>query len=220
MRNGAVCYGAGAGTAIINGVSLGLMSKIRRGRVGIVAASGSGLQEVAVLVHNMGEGVSQAIGTGGHDLREKIGGIMFLQAIDYLTNDPETEVVVMVSKPPHPSVAKKIYENLPPNKPAVIFFLGGNAEEIKAAGAYAPKTLEEAAIMAVDLVNGRTPVEKDIVAEDKAAFAVLAAEEKGKLAPPQKYMRGLFCGGTHSEEAVTFSRHLSRTCIPILPSEK
>ena len=65
-----------------------------------------------MLVHNMGEGVSQAIGTGGHDLREKIGGIMFLQAIDYFTNDPETEVVVMVSKPPHPSVAKKIYENL------------------------------------------------------------------------------------------------------------
>lgn len=202
-EKGLFVMGPGAGTAVINGVSLGLMSKIRRGRVGIVAASGSGLQEVAVLVHNMGEGVSQAIGTGGHDLREKIGGIMFLQAIDYLTNDPETEVVVMVSKPPHPSVAKKIYENLPPNKPTVIFFLGGNAEEIKAAGAYAPKTLEEAAIMAVDLVNGRTPVEKDIVAEDKAAFAVLAAEEKGKLAPPQKYMRGLFCGGTHSEEAVT-----------------
>ena len=136
-------------------------------------------------------------------LREKIGGIMFLQAIDYFTNDPETEVVVMVSKPPHPSVAKKIYENLPKNKPSVIFFLGGNAEEIKAAGAYAPRTLEEAAIMAVDLVNGRIPADKDIVAEDKAAFAKLAGEEKARLAPAQKYMRGLFCGGTHSEEAVT-----------------
>lgn len=202
-EKGLFVMGPGAGTAVINGVSLGLMSKIRRGKVGIVAASGSGLQEVAVLVHNMGEGVSQAIGTGGHDLREKIGGIMFLQAIDYFTNDPETEVVVMVSKPPYPSVAKKIYANLPKNKPSVIFFLGGNAEEIKAAGAYAPKTLEEAAIMAVDLVNGRTPADRDIVAEDKAALLSLAAEQRVKLAPEQKYMRGLFCGGTHSEEAVT-----------------
>lgn len=202
-EKGLFVMGPGAGTAVINGVSLGLMSKIRRGKVGIVAASGSGLQEVAVLVHNMGEGVSQAIGTGGHDLREKIGGIMFLQAIDYFTNDPETEVVVMVSKPPHPSVASKIYANLPKNKPSVIFFLGGDAEEIKAAGAYAPKTLEEAAIMAVDLVNGRTPVVRDIVAEDKKAFAELAKAEKAKLGADQKYLRGLFCGGTHSEEAVT-----------------
>ena len=57
--------------------------------------------------------------------------------------------------------------------------------------------------MAVDLVNGRVPADKDIVAEDKAAFAKRAEEEKAKLAPAQKYMRGLFCGGTHSEEAVT-----------------
>ena len=202
-EKGLFVMGPGAGTAVVNGVSLGLMSKVRRGRIGIVAASGSGLQEVAVLVHNMGEGNSQAIGTGGHDLREKIGGIMFLQAIDYFSNDPETEVVVMVSKPPHPSVAKKIYENLPGNKPSVIFFLGGNADEIKAAGAYAPRTLEEAAIMAVDLARGRKPAERDIVAVDKAELAALAAAEKEKLAPTQKYMRGLFCGGTHSEEAVT-----------------
>ena len=133
------------------------MSKVRPGRIGIVAASGSGLQEVAVLVHNYGAGISQAIGTGGHDLSEKVGGIMFLQAMDYFTNDPDTDVLVLVSKPPHPTTAKKIYANLPKNKPVVIFFLGGDAEEIKAAGAYAPKTLEEAAIMAVELAKGGKP---------------------------------------------------------------
>lgn len=202
-EKGLFVMGPGAGTAVINNISLGLMSKVRPGKVGIVAASGSGLQEVAVLVHNMGEGISQAIGTGGHDLREKVGGIMFLQAMDFFANDPETEVLVLVSKPPHPSVAKKIYANLPKNKPVVIFFLGGDAAEIEAAGAYAPKTLEEAAIMAVELVRGGKPEKKDIVEEDKKAFAALAAAERAKLAAGQKYMRGLFCGGTHSEEAVT-----------------
>ena len=202
-EKGLFVMGPGAGTAVINGCSLGLMSKVRRGKVGIVAASGSGLQEVAVLVHNMGEGISQAIGTGGHDLSEKVGGIMFLQAMDFFASDPETEVLVLVSKPPHPSTAKKIYANLPKNKPVVIFFLGGDAEEIRAAGAYAPQTLEEAASMAVELVRGKKPAIRDIVAEDKAAFAPLAAAERAKLAPEQRWLRGLFCGGTHSEEAVT-----------------
>lgn len=202
-KKGLFVMGPGAGTAVINNLSLGLMSKVRPGRVGIVAASGSGLQEVAVLVHNYGAGISQAIGTGGHDLSEKVGGIMFLQAMDYFANDPNTDVLVLVSKPPHPTTAKKIYANLPKNKPVVIFFLGGNAAEIQAAGAYAPKTLEEAAIMAVELAKGNKPEIKDIVAEDKTAFATLAATEKAKLSPNQKYLRGLFCGGTHSEEAVT-----------------
>lgn len=202
-ERGLFVMGPGAGTAVINNISLGLMSKVRPGRVGIVAASGSGLQEVAVLVHNYGAGISQAIGTGGHDLSAKVGGIMFLQGIDYLSNDPDTDVLVLVSKPPHPDVARRIYAALPKNKPVVIFFLGGDAAEIRAAGAYAPRTLEEAAQMAYELVSGRKPALRDAVAEDRAALAPLAAAEKAKLAPGQKYLRGLFCGGTHSEEAVT-----------------
>jgi FdrA protein len=203
QEKGLFVMGPGAGTAVINNISLGLMSKVRPGKVGIVAASGSGLQEVAVLVHNYGAGISQAIGTGGHDLSEKVGGIMFLQSIDYLANDPETNVIVLVSKPPHPTTARKIYMALPKNKPVVIFFLGGNASEIKAAGAYAPKTLEEAAQMAFELTNGRRPSEIDVVAADKVALASVATAEKAKLRKGQKYLRGLFCGGTHSEEAVT-----------------
>ncbi|NCC68614.1 MAG: FdrA family protein [Clostridia bacterium] len=200
---GLFVMGPGAGTAVINNTSLGLMSKVRPGKIGIVAASGSGLQEVAVLVHNYGEGISQAIGTGGHDLSVKVGGIMFLQGLDYLAGDPETDVIVLVSKPPHPDVARKIYAALPKNKPVIIFFLGGDAAEIKAAGAYAPRTLEEAAQMAVSLAGGKKPEEGDVVKVDKVALSPLASDEKAKLAASQKYLRGLFCGGTHSEEAVT-----------------
>lgn len=202
-RKGLFVMGPGAGTAVINGLSVGLMSKVRSGRIGIVAASGSGLQEVAVIIHQLGAGISEAIGVGGHDLSEKVGGIMFMQAIDYFSSDPGTDVLVLVSKPPHPETARKIYASLPKDKPCVIFFLGGDAREIRAAGAYAPQTLEEAAVMAVCLHNGKEPDCGDSVAAAKAELSRIAEEERSKLAPGQKYLRGLFCGGTHSEKAVT-----------------
>lgn len=194
--------GPGCGTAVINGVSLGLMSEIRRGHVGIVGASGSGIHEIAMLTHRYGEGVSQAIGTGGRDLSKEVGGITMLQGIEYLSQDPETKVIVLVSKPPHPDTCKKIYASLPKNKPVVIFFLGGKPEEIRAAGAYAPETLEQAAQMAVALARGEKVEDKGCVEEIIEELRPMAAEERAKIAPSQKYMRGLFCGGTHSEEVV------------------
>lgn len=207
-EKGLFVMGPGAGTAVVNGLSIGLMSKIRRGRIGIVAASGSGLQEVAVLVHQLGEGISQAIGVGGHDLSQKVGGIMFLQAMDYFASDPDTEVLVLVSKPPHPDTARKIYAALPKDKPCVVFFLGGDREEIRRAGAYAPASLEEAAQMAVCLLRGEEPAGGDYLRRATAELAESAAAERSRLSPEQKYLRGLFCGGTHSEEAVTLLKGL------------
>ena len=207
-EKGLFVMGPGAGTAVVNGLSIGLMSKVRRGRIGIVAASGSGLQEVAVLVHQLGEGISQAIGVGGHDLSRKVGGIMFLQAMDYFASDPDTEVLVLVSKPPHPDTARKIYAALPKDKPCVVFFLGGDREEIRRAGAYAPASLEEAAQMAVCLLRGEEPAGGDYLRRATAELAESAAAERSRLSPEQKYLRGLFCGGTHSEEAVTLLKGL------------
>lgn len=213
-QKGLFVMGPGAGTAVVNGLSIGLMSKVRKGRIGIAAASGSGLQEVAVLVHQLGEGISQAIGVGGHDLSQKVGGIMFLQALDYFASDPDTEVIVLVSKPPHPDTAKKIYAALPKDKPCVVFFLGGDRNEISKAGAFAPASLEDAAVMAVDLLRGRQPAAGDYTSRVKDELAGLAAAERARLSPEQKYLRGLFCGGTHSEEAVT----LLKGCVTRLHS--
>lgn len=196
--------GPGAGTAVIDGVSIGLMSKLRRGNIGIVAASGSGLQEVAILVHRAGLGISQAIGTGGRDLSQAVGGSMMLRSMDLLKNDPDTDVIVLVSKPPFPDTTTKIFNKIKEiSKPVVVFFLGGDPKQIREAGAYAPATLEEAAIMACALAKGEQVVDTDYVADCKAELMALAQEEKKKLAAGQKYFRGLFCGGTHSEEAVT-----------------
>lgn len=86
---------------------------MRRGNIGIVGASGTGSRELSVRIHEFGGGVSQLIGTGGRDLSEKIGGLMMLDAIGMLENDPQTEIIVLISKPPAPAVARKVLERAP-----------------------------------------------------------------------------------------------------------
>src|SRR5207237_4966074 len=86
--------GPDCGTAILNGVGLGFANVVRRGRIGLVGASGTGLQEVSVLLHQAGEGVSQAIGTGGRDLHDDVGAITTLHALRLLAQDPGTERIV------------------------------------------------------------------------------------------------------------------------------
>lgn len=202
-EKGLLVMGPGAGTAVLDNVSIGLMSKVRPGNVGIVAASGSGLQEVAVLVHAYGLGISQAIGTGGRDLSKEVGGSTMLQGMTLLEDDPGTDVLVLVSKPPHPDTAQKIYARVKEyKKPVVIFFLGGDRDEIEASGAYYAATLENAAHIAVTLANGKTPENHDCVSSSKAELEAKAQEQRGRLDSKQKYLRGLFCGGTHCEEAV------------------
>ncbi|MGI6777062.1 MAG: acyl-CoA synthetase FdrA [Acetivibrionales bacterium] len=202
-EKGLLVMGPGCGTSVINNISIGLMSKVRRGSIGIVGASGSGIHEIAVLVHRYGFGISQAIGTGGRDLSREIGGSTMLQGIEYLEQDKNTKVIVLVSKPPHPETTKKIIEKIKHcNKPVVVFFLGGDPQQVTDAGAFSAATLEEAAKIAVDLVQGKGIENTDYVCYCKNELAEFAAKEKAKLKPEQKYMRGLFCGGTHSEEAV------------------
>ena len=94
--------GPDCGTAIIGGVPLGFANVVRRGAIGAIAASGTGLQQVTCLIDRWGEGISQAIGTGGHDLRAEVGGITMLQGLEALAADPATRVIVLISKPPHP----------------------------------------------------------------------------------------------------------------------
>ena len=109
-EKGLLMMGPDCGTAIINGAALCFGNAVRRGNIGIVGASGTGSQELSVRIHEFGGGVSQLIGTGGRDLSEKIGGLMMLDAIGMLENDPQTEIIVLISKPPAPAVARKVLE--------------------------------------------------------------------------------------------------------------
>jgi FdrA protein len=105
---GLLFMGADCGTAIIDGVALGFANAVRRGPVGIVGASGTGIQEVSCLLDAAGVGVSHAIGVGGRDLSAAVGGLMTRAALELLAADPGTERIIVISKPPDPEVAAAI----------------------------------------------------------------------------------------------------------------
>ena len=105
---GLLVMGPDCGTAMIGGMGLAFANKIRHGPIGIVAAAGTGLQQVASRIHQLGSGITFGIGTGGRDLTEKVGAITYLMALDALIRDPDTRVIVLVSKPPSPKVAEEV----------------------------------------------------------------------------------------------------------------
>lgn len=188
--------GPDCGTAIINGVGLCFANEVRRGSIGIVAASGTGAQEISVLVDTFGGGVSQLIGVGGRDLSQEVGGIMLLDGLMALDADPETKVIILLSKTPAPSVAQKIYDRVPEiSKPVVICFINGDEDDITKSGARYAKTTKRAALQAV-ILSG---VPEDMI-DQHTLNLPLIDEIKAKLSDEQQYVRGLFCGGTVCQE--------------------
>jgi len=189
---GLLLMGPDCGTAIVNGVPLAFANAVNRGDIGIVAAAGTGLQEVSSLISNQGAGISQAIGTGGRDVKKEVGGIMFLEGLKALIQDAATRTIVLISKPPHESVLKKIGKALKGvRKPVIAVFLGADEETVRRYGVTPAPTLEEAALMACQALP--RPVLTEV------------GQEFGKN---QKYIRGLFSGGTFCTEAQVIFRDL------------
>jgi succinyl-CoA synthetase alpha subunit len=191
--------GPDCGTAIVNGVPLGFANVVRRDDIGLVAASGTGLQEVTCRIHNLGGGISQALGTGGRDLKQEIGGITMLQGLAALTSDPATRVIVLISKPPAPAIARQIEDAAAAaGKPVVVHFLGAASGAIRS-GLFAATSLRHAADVAVALARNQ-PAPKAIAAPPDAA--ITAVERlAAAMAPTQKAVRALFTGGTFCYEA-------------------
>ena len=181
---GLLVMGPGAGTAIIDGVALGFANVVERGRVGVVAAAGTGAQEVTVLLDRAGAGVSRCYGTGGRDLKDEVGALTALDAIARLADDPDTDVIVCVSKPPSPEVAERVLRALAAcDTPTVACMVGGGVEPVD--GVHLAATLEEAALVAAGLAGGdATPP-----LEPHAGWVTGGA------------VRGLFSGGTLCSEA-------------------
>jgi FdrA protein len=187
--------GPDCGTAIIGGVPLGFANVVRRGDIGAIAASGTGLQQVTCLIDRWGHGISQAIGTGGHDLHASVGGITMLQGLDALAADPATRVIVLISKPPHPEVAERVLDAAgATGKPIVVNFLGAGPESVRRPNVHPVRTLEDAARLAVALADGGTGADTAARVDD--------IPEDLRLAPEQKYVRGLYSGGTFCYEAL------------------
>ena len=124
---GRLVMGPDCGTAIINGVPIAFANVVRRGSVGLIGASGTGLQEVSSLIAQYGGGVSHAIGVGGRDLNVEVGGISTFMGIKALYQDPVTKHIVLISKPPPAQIAAKVIDCLGSTmKPATVCFIGSD----------------------------------------------------------------------------------------------
>jgi succinyl-CoA synthetase alpha subunit len=197
-ENQVLMMGPDCGTAIINGRPLCFANKVKSGRIGIVGASGTGIQEVSCLIDTYGGGITHAIGTGGRDLSLEVGGVMMEMGIEALANDNDTDVIVLISKPPHPEVADKIIEqarNI--DKRFVINFLGEKRESID--NITFCSTLEKTAIQAVNITSNASEAMSEF-------YGIPDIMIDTKLRPEQKYIRGLFAGGTLCDEALLIAR--------------
>ncbi|HDS09468.1 MAG TPA: hypothetical protein ENN73_04505, partial [Firmicutes bacterium] len=195
QSRGLLLMGPDCGTAIINGIPLGFANKVNRGKIGLISASGTGLQAVTSEIHNLGQGVSQAIGIGGRDLSEKISGISMKTALHALWNDPQTEVIVLISKPPAKRVTGEILELLSHSpKPVVVYFIHSEINT-ESSHVYFARNLSHTARQAVALAVGER--DKGILEKfAKKEFSVKGINVSGK------YIRGLYTGGTLADEAL------------------
>ena len=208
--HGLLLMGPGAGTAILNNVALGFANVIPKGNVGVVSAAGTGLQEVSTLVAKSGLGITQGIGTGGRDLKKEVGGIMMLEGLKSLQQDPDTEVIALVSKPPSPDVVDLILEQVAKSdKPTVVCFMGGDMSKVAGVKIAIPaRTLQEGGLLAAKAAGAKVGDIQAMIEEENKALQVQADELKTVLSPTQKYLRGLFSGGTLCYEAQVIWREL------------
>lgn len=196
-EKGLLCMGPDCGVANINGAALVLASVNARGPFGICGASGTGIQHVAAMLHEMGTGVSQTIGTGGNDMKNEVGGIMMLMGIDALEADHETKYIALISRKPGDEVLPRVLERVRRcKKPVVVLFMGCDRAQIEETGAIYAADLDDCGQKCLALVGKHYPLESD------EELAALAAQQAQLLGREQKYVRGAFSGGTYMDEAM------------------
>ncbi len=205
---GLLVMGPDCGTAIIGGVGFGFANRVRRGSIGLVAASGTGLQAVTSAIHALGGGVSQAIGTGGRDLHAEVGGQAALQALDVLRRDPSTKVIVVISKPPAPEVAGRLVGAArQTGKPVVLDLIGEPSLGGRLGNLHFAAGLEDAAEIAVGL----------------SASISSSPSPSAPSAGHARYFRALFSGGTLAYESVLALQYALAplaTNVPLRPDQR
>ncbi|PCF89485.1 acyl-CoA synthetase FdrA [Staphylococcus intermedius] len=196
-EKGLLVMGPDCGTGIIHSVPLAFTNIVNEGDIGLVGASGTGIQEVTTIIDREGKGVTNAIGTGGRDLSTEIGAITMLDSIKALNQDPKVKVITVISKPPAKEVKEKVLNVLRNiEKPVVTLFLG-DVPTYHEPGIYHAYTLEEAARVSVQLSNGETPhFEPSILTDIEAEFV------EGQMG-----IKGFYSGGTLASEAAMLINH-------------
>ncbi len=179
-ERGLLVMGPDCGTAVVEGVGLGFANIVQPGPVGIVAASGTGCQQLLALLDHAGVGVTSALGVGGRDLSAEVGGVSTLAALDRLDADPAVELVVMVSKPPAEAVAEKVRSRAAElSTPVELALLGPGRPDLTAA------------VESVLVRLGR----------EVPTWPVIAPAEP-LTTSGGRWLRGLFVGGTLCDEAM------------------
>ncbi|PJO44526.1 acyl-CoA synthetase FdrA [Lysinibacillus xylanilyticus] len=195
-EKGLLVMGPDCGTALIHGVPLAFTNIVNEGDIGIVGASGTGIQEVTTIIDRYGKGVTNAIGTGGRDLSTEVGAITMLDSIKALNNDSKVKVITVISKPPAEEVQRKVLNVLRNiDKPVVTLFLG-DKPSYQEANIYHAYTLEEAAVVSVQLSNGEKPNFKPTTVENVNV----------QLKDSQVGIKGYYSGGTLASEAAMLIR--------------
>ena len=198
--NSLLVMGPDCGTSIIGGLGIGFANAVRRGPIGVVGPSGTGLQEFTSQVHNAGGGISHAIGTGSNDLSDKIGGLTTLAAMQALEADPQTEVIAIIAKPPGAkTLATLVGQAKRFTKPLIGCFLGSGKES---AGNYEPILWAYTIDDAVELALGAAQVVPMEAAElETGGERELIEAARVGWSAEQKYLRGVFAGGTFCYQA-------------------
>ena len=199
-EKGLIVMGPDCGTALIGGAGIGFANRVRRGPIGVIGASGTGIQEFTSLVHRAGSGISQAIGTGSRDFSDAVGGLSFLSALEGLEEDPGTEIIAILSKPPGKAALAALFPWISAcRKPVITCFLGlGERPWPNGIAFKEARTLDEAASLAVQEVSGSAP---SFLAFDSPRIEEWIQKERSAKNPTQKYLRGLFAGGTFCYQA-------------------
>jgi len=205
-ERGLVVMGPDCGTALINGVGLGFANVVPRGPVGIIGASGSGIQEVCVLLDRFANlGVSHAIGVGGRDLSNEVQGISSLQALDLLNEDTVSECIILLSKPPSEEVSIRILKKIEEiSKPVVVCFLGRKTAGFETGPGHDLTMVDdlEGAVAATARIVGRNINRKITEAYEETRSKAL--QEAAKLKREQRFLRGIYSGGTLCYESMAF----------------
>jgi len=213
LSRGRLLMGPGAGTAMLGGVGLGFANVVKPGPVGVVAAAGTGAQEVMSLLDRWSVGVSHVLGVGGRDLSAEVGGRMARAAVSALREDPATEVILFVSKPPAPEVAASVLASAG-EKPLVAALIGLDPQFPAPAGVVLADTLESGVIATLRVLGHAAP-------DTTATFGPTLDEVRSRLAPGRRLIRGLFSGGTLCYESlVILSKAVGevRSNTPINPA--
>ena len=211
---GLLVMGPDCGTSILGGVGIGFANAVRRGTIGVIGPSGTGLQEFTCQVHHAGGGISHAIGTGSHDLSNDIGGTTTLMALDALESDPTTEVIALVAKPAGDQTLGILTARLQDcTKPVVICILGRSDRTPDARLEWKP-TIDSAAHAAVELcadaASGTAPT--GTIADPGLSFDVSA-----RRSHRQRFLRGLFAGGTMCYQSQQILRQANLTVYSNAP---